>query len=212
MNSSTNNGGKSVPNFALTPNRNLAFLGSPPLVPGEDASAYERLLTIVTNTVKPIDCVEVILIRDFVDEEWEILRYRRATANLIKAAKAEALADALRQATSQDFSFDDQAPEKLALGWTKGDQDAIEKVQTLLDPAELTEDAIIARAVSLKLNDVERLDRMVMTKEARRNNALEETERHRANFGARLRRAAEQVEDADFCVIEESPAGEKRAP
>ena len=97
------------------------------------------------------------------------------------------------------------------MGWTKGDQDAIEKVRTLLDSSELTEDAIIAQAVSLKLGDIERLDRMVMTKEARRDNALQETERHRANLGARLRRAAEQVEDADFCVIEESPAGEKGA-
>jgi hypothetical protein len=180
-------------------------------VPGEDASANEHLRAIVTNTVKPIDCVEAILTRDFVDEEWEILRYRRVTANLIKTAKAKALADALRQVTCQDISVDDRVPEELASRWTKGDQDAIEKVRTLLDSSELTEDAIIAQAVSLKLDDIERLDRMVMTKEVRRDNALHEIERHRANFGARLRRAAEQIEEADFCVIEESPAGEKGA-
>ena len=176
MNSSLNNGTAAVVNPPLTPKQNFAFLGSPPLVPGEDTRGYEQLLAFVTNTVKPVDIVDVILIRDFVDEEWEILRYRRATANLINTAKAN-----------------------------------IEETWTICESSELTEDAVIAQAVSLKLGDIERLDRMIMTKEIRRDNALREADRHQANFGARLRRAAEKVEDVDYRVIKEKPAEEQQA-
>ena len=52
---------------------------------------------------------------------------------------------------------------------------------------------------------------MVMTMEARRNAAYREAERHRLGLGERLRRAAEQVEDAELREIDNAPGEHERA-
>jgi hypothetical protein len=52
---------------------------------------------------------------------------------------------------------------------------------------------------------------MVMTMEARRNAAYREAERHRIGLGERLRRAAEQVEDAEFREVEDATGEQKHA-
>ena len=63
-------------------------------------------------------------------------------------------------------------------------------------------DAVMAHALSLKLNDIERIDRMIATAEVRRNAILREVDRHRTTRGQELRRAAQQSEDAGFKLIE----------
>jgi hypothetical protein len=63
-------------------------------------------------------------------------------------------------------------------------------------------DAVMAHALSLKLNDTERIDRMIATAEVRRNAILREVDRHRTTRGQELRRAAQQAEDAGFKLIE----------
>ena len=62
----------------------------------------------------------------------------------------------------------------------------------------------IANIAAININPVERIDRMVMTMEARRNAAYREVERHRIGLGERLRRAVEQVEDAEFREVDET--------
>jgi hypothetical protein len=62
----------------------------------------------------------------------------------------------------------------------------------------------LANTVAININDIERIDRMVMTMEARRNAAYREVERHRIGLGERLRRAVEQVEDAEFREVDET--------
>jgi hypothetical protein len=213
MNTAPNNGDKFVAHYVPALSLNLACLESPPLIPGEDVDAYQQLKALVTDAIRPLDIIEHILADDFVSLEWEILRYRRVKANLIDAARLAAVANALRlsMSVSEDLMWDPsgRGPEMMALKWSKGEQIAIEKVEAALDPAEIEEKAIVAAAVSIKLDDIERLDHMIMTMEARRNNALREAERHRINFGTQLRRATEQVEDADFRVIEEKALNEK---
>ena len=51
-----------------------ALFGSPPVVEGEDAAAYDELLSRVCAAVKPVDIIDEILIDDFVSLEWEVLR------------------------------------------------------------------------------------------------------------------------------------------
>ena len=62
----------------------------------------------------------------------------------------------------------------------------------------------VANVVANNINTLERIDRMVMTMEARRNAAYREIERHRIGLGERLRRAVEQVEDAEFREVDET--------
>jgi len=68
----------------------------------------------------------------------------------------------------------------------------------------------MAQTLRLHVDTIERLDRMIMGAEARRNVALRELERHRAGFAAMLRRATDEITDAEFTVI--APGAAAPAP
>ena len=69
----------------------------------------------------------------------------------------------------------------------------------------------IAGVVTYKIDALERIDRMVMTMEARRNAAYREVERYRIGLGERLRHATEQVEDAEFREVDDAPGEHEHA-
>jgi hypothetical protein len=69
----------------------------------------------------------------------------------------------------------------------------------------------IAGVVAVNIKVLECIDHMVMTMEARRNAAYREAERHRIGLGERLRRAAEQVEDAEFREVDDATGEQKHA-
>jgi hypothetical protein len=65
-----------------TPSR-ISLFGPPPLIEGEDAAAYDGLYAHVSDTVKPTDFVEEMLVHDFVDDTWTIIRLRRIQAKFL---------------------------------------------------------------------------------------------------------------------------------
>jgi hypothetical protein len=162
----------------------LSFLGAPPLIPGESAEDYEKLLNAVTNTMKPVDSMETIWTRDIVDLQWDIIRFRRIKADLITRR--------------YKGSTDD-------LSTVRGPVEGVKKIlaRTLHDD--------IAGVVAVNIKVLEPIDRMVMTMEARRNAAYREAERHRIGLGERLRRAAEQVEDAEFREVDDATGEQEHA-
>jgi hypothetical protein len=56
--------------------------------------------------------------------------------------------------------------------------------------------------LSLKLDHIERIDRMIATAEGRRNVILREVDRHRTAWGQNLRQAVQQIEAAEIKVID----------
>jgi hypothetical protein len=161
----------------------LSFLGAPPLIPGESAEDYEQLVSAVTNTMKPVDFMETIWTRDIVDLQWDIIRFRRIKADLTTH----------RYKGSKDYLNTVGGPAEfktILAGALRGD---------------------IASIVAVNVKVLERIDRMVMTMEARRNAAYREAERHRIGLGERLRRAAEQVEDAEFREVDDATGEQKHA-
>ena len=87
---------------------------------------------------------------------------------------------------------------ELASAWHARDAEARETVAQVLEQADLTMDAVMAETLSLKLDPIERIDRMIATAEARRASVLREIDRRRAAFAASLREAAQAIEDAEF--------------
>jgi hypothetical protein len=59
-----------------------------------------------------------------------------------------------------------------------------------------------------KLGYLERIDRLTAIAESRRNASLREIERHRAVLGETLQRSVQDIEDAEFKVIETTSAKE----
>src|SRR5262249_22549072 len=130
----------------------------------------------------------------------------RLKGDVVDAAAEEGMGKVIGPLLDWDFTG------QIARRWAVGDEDAVQTVETTLGAAGLTMDAVTARTLGLKIHEIERIDRMTMAAEARRNAILREIERHRATFARTLRGAVEAVEDADFKVDEaEGNAGEEAA-
>jgi hypothetical protein len=88
--------------------------------------------------------------------------------------------------------------EELAKSWVRNDIKARKEVKKLLASPDLTMDAAAAQTLALKIDEIERIDRLIMSTEARRNAVLREVDRHRASVAHGLRQAADNIEDAQF--------------
>ena len=101
---------------------------------------------------------------------------------------------------------------KLGNNWAAGRHSARNKVDAILKKAGLTIDEATAKTLENKLDSFERLDRMLASAEARRNNALREIDRHRDALGGGVRRSIEEIEDAEFRDVETGEAAAEAKP
>jgi len=187
--------------FALSPPDLKSLLGPPPLLDGEDA-AYDALYEHIKTAVAPRDVLEEIWARDLVDNLWETLRLRRLKVKFMRASAHEGLAQLLRPLVSDSLDYG------LADRWAGRERAAINKVDGLLKQAGLDQEAIAAQTLALKLDTIERIERMIMQAEGRRNRMLREIDRHRDVLAQRLREAATEIEDAEFEEILTAEAAE----
>jgi hypothetical protein len=179
-----------------------ALLGPPPIIYGEAKDVYDAFFARVQASVRPKDIVEEIWVRDVVDLVWWAQRLRRLRDNLLVAKTQEAIRAVMRPLIGLENAL------ILAEGWAWREPESVEKLQSYLRQTELTMDVVMAQALQIALNDIERIDGMIMKAEARRNAALREIERHRAALADALRRATESVRDAEFTEVgcDQAPA------
>ena len=164
------------------------LFGPPPLFEGEDAAAYGELLAHVSGAVKPVDFLEQIWVRDVVELTWEILRMRRLRAELLKSDTKAALFSWMKTKQAS----------KILARWAARDPKAIAQVNKRLASSGVTLERVTAAAWVGNIDTFERIDRMVTSAEARRNAALREIERHRTSIAETMRRASDDVLDAEF--------------
>jgi hypothetical protein len=177
------------------------LLGPPPLLEGEDADAYDALYGQIRTAVAPRDVLEEIWARDVIDNLWETLRLRRLKVSFMRASAHEGVARLLGPRTT--------ILERGLVGrWAARERAAINKVDGLLKQAGLDQEAIAAQTLALKLDTIERIERMIMQTEGRRNMMLREIDRHRDVLAQRLREAATEIEDAEFEEIPSAEAAE----
>ena len=104
-----------------------------------------------------------------------------------------------------------QQGKELVQEYVRREPDAVTLVDELLAEAGASMDAFMADALTEKLDYIERIDRLTTIAEGRRNACLDEIERRRAVLGATLRQTVQEIEDAEFKVIETTPAKGKNA-
>ncbi len=163
-----------------------SLLGPPPVLEGEDASAYEALKFRIFSAVKPEDAIEQMWVRDVLDLLWETTRLRRLKAELMHAAAHEGL----KRLLSPLVRF--TSLNELVQGWALRYPETVKEVNEILRQAGLGEEAIAAQTLAAKLDTFEKIDRMIMQTEARRHVVLREIDRRRdvlARYGA-LREAS----------------------
>jgi hypothetical protein len=139
------------------------LFGPPPLLAGEDVDAYDELCRRVCEAVQPVDVIDEILVVDVVSLEWEVLRWRRLKAGLLRRRELRVLTNFLNrreldydlyrehfendlQEVLQDNLDEDQAEhvaQTLAHDCAENKPDAVNKVNEILDRAGLDLDGIL---------------------------------------------------------------------
>jgi hypothetical protein len=186
------------------------IFGPPPILPGEDASAYEALLGRVSADVKPTDILEKIWVRDVVDRTWEILRLRRIKTGFASRTMAQTLSKFIHGFVHEHPQFPENAStarsdgfrDLLAQRWVMRDPGVVGWVNELEANGYISINEVMASVFERELSRIERVDRLITVAEDRRNSVLREIERRRAMFAQSLRSGIQKVEDAEFKVIE----------
>jgi hypothetical protein len=177
-----------------------------PLFPGETQTDYLKVATRIVAVAKPKDAIEEFLTRDAVDLSWEILRLRRLKAGFMRASIGDGVLKVMKRITS-DERKDVWSTQNLARDWAAGKKSAQIEVTGALKNAQLTMEDVMAETLAIKIDFFERVDRMLASSEARRNNALREIDRHRESLGAAMRQAIDEVQDAEFRDVEAGAVG-----
>src|SRR5271154_7126627 len=182
-----------------------------PLLPTEAEADYLGVAARIVAIAQPKDPIEEFLTRDVVDLTWEILRSRRLKGGLLRAAVSKGVHRIL---TTIGHGHDPWAPRTdlvdyfhFAAKWASGDASYRDKFDEMLKEAGLPMEEVMAEAFGAVIDAFERIDHLLASAEARRNNALREIDRHREAFGAAMRRGVEEVEDAQFQDVETGPVG-----
>jgi hypothetical protein len=119
-------------------------------------------------------------------------RSKTAIINLVfRAALKDLITQLLREPGQHAFQLGDQ-PDELARDWFS-DPNVKKQIADLLREFEMDESAIEAEAIRHSTDDLERIDRLMASAEARRDKALVCVAQYRGDFGALLRDSSDRL-------------------
>ena len=143
---------------------------------------------------------------------WEILRLRRSKAAIINLAFRDALTEVVTQLLSNPGDWKNRQKnhaEKLAREWFS-DPDVKKQIAGLLREFNLDETAIEAEAFRKSADDLEGIDRLMASAEARRDKALVCIAQYRGDFGALLRERSDRLVDGKVLKLEHAGSKERK--
>jgi hypothetical protein len=175
-----------------------------PLLPSEAESDYLGVEARIVAVAQPKDAIEEFLTRDVVDLTWEILRLRRSKGGLLRAGTSKGVRRIL---STLGYRHTDYVLDDFAEKWASGDAGKHREFEEILKNSGFAMDEVMAEAFVAVIDPFERIDRLLASAEARRNNALREIDRHRETLGAAMRRGVEEVQDAEFQDVETGSVG-----
>jgi hypothetical protein len=167
-------------------------LGAPPLLAGEDLGAYETLHARVVKALTPTDVIEEIWANDVADLTWEAHRWRRLKVDLVFAAAHEGVNEILTPMLDEVDRTD------LVKAWASGDIRSRRRAASALRRAGMSAGAITAMTQLVKIDALEKIDRLIALAERRRNLTLREVDRYRDVASARRRRFRSSIDNLDF--------------
>ena len=181
---------------ALVPKQIRDLLGKPPLLADEDAKQYDNLLVELAGDVKPKDFIEWLWLKDIVDLTWDILRYRRIKAAYVGHCQWAGI--------EHCFKFPLNLPSEKARSLaykSMSDPEMKEQVEAVLSSQGFDPNSIRADSFVRAIDKLDSLERMIASAELRRNNALREIERRRADLGIARRRTSDQVIEGEVSLV-----------
>jgi hypothetical protein len=150
--------------------------------------------------VGPIDIVGWLLLKDVVALTWEIQRSRRRRDSVIRIGRSKAMAALHEVAMPLGGALEDHRREEdhlqLATQWLNGDAKATKRIESALAATGFSFDDVTAQSLTVQSAELSRIDQSVERHEARRDGLLQQIERRRAGWSARIQRASEDIVDA----------------
>jgi hypothetical protein len=169
-----------------------APLPPPSIVHGEDAAAYDQIAARFTAAVAPANVIEEMWVRDVVDLVWDVMRLRRLKAGLFAIGASDGMVELLRGIGENRY---------LAREWAARKPEAVTAVNTHLSAAGLDMGDVATSTFAVRIDQFDRVDRMLAAAEARRAAALAAIDNRR--LAERLRAAALAAEQGDAPPIAE---------
>jgi hypothetical protein len=114
---------------------------------------------------------------------------------LLRAAAKPPLVRLLKAATDPQTAkpLTPQGAELFAISCLQGDEQSLAEVAEMLTDVALDFDAMMAQALSDRIDIIETLDRLITSADRRRDKALSSIDRRRESFAQRLRRVVEDL-------------------
>jgi hypothetical protein len=165
------------------------------LANGEDAAAYAQLAARIRAAIAPANVIEEISARDVADLTWDVVRLRRIKAGMFTVGASDGMAQILRgmeYAVKADIKARDWAARKPA---------ALAEVNAQLSAAGLDISDVATSTFAARIDQFDRIERMLAAAELRRAAALHAIDNRRA--AERARAAAEAAERAALPPVED---------
>jgi hypothetical protein len=166
--------------MADRPSAQPAILPTAPLVMTESKDEFKRIRDALADEINPRGILEQMYVEDIAYLVWEVLRLRRSSA--FRKALERVIEQCLREPGRLNVG---KEADQLAHNWFT-DPSAKKEVAEVLKSFELDETAIEGEAIRKSADDLERIDRLMTSAEARRDKALVCIAQYRGDFGALL--------------------------
>jgi hypothetical protein len=173
------------------------LFGSPPIIDGEKAKDYRKLLERVFEAIAPADFIEEIWARDLADVTWSMFRLRRILAALLDDEVCDEVNDKASWRAEKQAKFlegkekeemDRLLDENSELDWEERVAEyprVNDKFQALWSKAksDLNFDLIQAGVITKNLHTIERIEALIAIAQRRIDDVIRELDRHRVVRG-----------------------------
>lgn len=170
-------------------------LGLPPLLPEENIEEFDNLVDLLIEDIKPEGPIAYIYVRDFAIYTYEILRYRRHRNLLIELTRPEAVESLMTREVS--IALKTTVVEPI---WRHMAMTSANRVKSALSDTSLEANIIDAKSLSLSIDQIEKIERMIASAEARRMTLIREIDRRHLFIKNKLQEAIRN-EDGSFNFV-----------
>ncbi len=179
----------------------LSLFGDPPVLSTEDRKIYSDLFCRVAQAVKPKNMIEWIWIKDIVDLSWDIRRLRRYKAQLIEIERRSRL-DVIELDEETAKLTPEQRPRPFPQLFPPSSPSKVYKQHQERKKTELHAERGSVMAFLAVIPNYERIDRLLVSAELRRNAVLRDIQFYRESLAHLLRDSTDKIIDAEY---EEAP-------
>ena len=190
-----------------------ALIPTAPLLLTEYKDEFNLIRDTLNEQIKPRGIIEQMYVEDIAYLVWEILRLRRGKVAILNLAFRDALTEVVMQLLHKPGDWKNRQKdhaEKLAREWFS-DPDVKKQIAGLLREFNLDETAFEAEAFRKSADDLEGIDRLMASAEARRDKALVCIAQYRGDFGALLRERSDRLVDGKVLKLEHAGSKERKS-